>query len=53
MVFCYIGRMELGQDGYLLDDILNFVFRILNVDDLDRYRLSRPLVDPRATSERP
>lgn len=52
MVFRYVGRMEFGQDGYFLDNVLDFVLRILNVDDLDRYRLSRSLVDPMATSER-
>lgn len=53
MVFCYVRRMKLGQDGYFLDDILDFVFRILHINDLDRDRLSRPLVNPMATSERP
>lgn len=52
MIFRYVGRMELGQDGYFLDNILDFVLRILDVDDLDRYRLSRSLVDSMATSER-
>lgn len=53
MVFRYVGRMKFGQDGDFLDDILNFVFSVLNIDDLDRYGLSRSPVDPVATSERP
>lgn len=45
MVLRNIWGMEFRQDGYLLYNILNFIFRVLNVDDLDRYRLPTPSVD--------
>lgn len=45
MVLRNIWGMEFRQDGYLLYNILNFIFRVLNVDDLDRYRLPSPSVD--------
>jgi len=37
--------MEFGQDRYLLDDILNFVFGIFDIDDFDGDRLASRLVD--------
>lgn len=45
MVLRNVWGMEFRQNGYLLYNVLNFIFRVLNVDDLDRYRLSSPSVD--------
>jgi hypothetical protein len=32
--------MKLRKNGYLLDDILNFVFGVLDVNDFDSYSLA-------------
>lgn len=45
MILRNIRGMEFRQDGYLLYNVLNLIFRVLNVDDLDRYRLSSASVD--------
>lgn len=44
MIFCDMRRVELGEDLYLLLDILDLVFCTLEVNDLDRYSLLCPLV---------
>lgn len=41
--------MELRQDIDLLDDVVDFVFRIFDIDDLDGYRLTGSLIDPVST----
>lgn len=41
--------MELGQDVDLLDDVVDFVFRIFNVDNLDGNRLTGSLIDSVST----
>lgn len=45
MVFCDIRRVELGQDGNLLDDVLDFVVCAFDVDDLDCDGLAGAFVD--------
>lgn len=45
MVFGDEGGLELRKNGDLLDDILDLVFRALNVDKLDCHGLARSLVD--------
>jgi hypothetical protein len=39
------GGIEFGQDGDLLNDVFDLVFGIFDVDDLDRDRLARTLID--------
>ena len=45
MVFRNIWGLEFRQDGYLLYNVFDFIFRVLNVDDLYGYRLSSPSID--------
>lgn len=40
MILGNIGRLQLGQDRNLLDDIVDIVLSILNVNDFDSHRLS-------------
>lgn len=41
--------MEFGQDVDLLDDVVDFIFRIFDIDDLDGYRLTGSLIDTVST----
>jgi len=45
VILCDVGRVELGEDGDLLDDVVDFVFGVFDIDYLNRYRLARPFVD--------
>lgn len=45
MILCDVRRIELGKYGNFLYNILDFIVCILDVDDLDGYGLSCPLVD--------
>jgi hypothetical protein len=45
IVLCDVGRLQLGQDGNLLDNILHLVFGIFYVNDLDGNGLAAFLVD--------
>lgn len=40
MILGNIGRLQLGQDRNLLDDIVDIVLSILDVNDFDSHRLS-------------
>ena len=46
MVLGDIRRVELRQDGDLLNDVFDLVFGIFDVNDFDSNRLPRPPVDP-------
>lgn len=41
--------MEFGQDVDLLNNVVDFVFRIFDIDDLDSYRLTSSLIDAVST----
>lgn len=41
--------MEFGQDVDLLNNVVDFVFRIFDVDNLDSYRLTGSLIDTVST----
>jgi hypothetical protein len=45
MVSGHVWRVEFGQDGDLLNDILHLIFGILNIDYLDRDRFPRLFID--------
>ena len=38
--------VELGQNGYLLDNIFNLIFSILDIDNFDSHGLSGTSVNP-------
>lgn len=40
-----VGRLQLGQDGNFLDDVLDLILCTLNVDNLDGDSLASTLVD--------
>jgi hypothetical protein len=44
IVFGDVGRLQLREDGNLLDDVLDLVLGALNVNDLDGDRLAGALV---------
>jgi len=44
MVFGDIWGFQLGQDRNLLNDVVHFVFGILDIDDFDRHRFSGPSI---------
>jgi hypothetical protein len=44
MILCNIRRVQLGEDRNFLYDILDFVFRVLDIDDFDCYGLASSFV---------
>lgn len=50
MILCHVGRLELRQNGNLLDNILDLIFRALDIDNLDRNGLTGSLVDAGGTT---
>ncbi len=44
IVFCDVGRLQLRQDGNLLDDVLDLILGALDIDDLDSNGLTGALV---------
>lgn len=45
IVFRNIGRVEPRQDGYLLYNVVDFVFGVLYIDDFDGHGLTSALID--------
>jgi hypothetical protein len=46
MVLGDIWGVQFGENGNLLNDIVNFIFGVFNVDDLNGDCFSGPLVVP-------
>jgi hypothetical protein len=45
MVLRDVGRVELGEDGDLGDDVVNFIVGVFDVDDLDGDGLTCTLIE--------
>lgn len=45
IVLCRVGRVETGEDGDFLDDVVDFVFGVLDIDDFDGDGLAGAFVD--------
>jgi hypothetical protein len=45
IVFCRVGRVEAREDGDFLDDVVYFVFCVLDIDDLDGDGLAGAFLD--------
>lgn len=44
IVLGYVGRLQFRKNGNLLDNVLDFVFGALDIDNLDGNRLARSLI---------
>ena len=53
MISRNVWRVQLREYGYLGDDVFDLIFRILDIDDFDRDRLTGPLVDTKDRETRP
>jgi len=47
MILGHIWRLEFGQDGNFLNDILHLVLGIFDINDFDRYRFTSAFIDSR------
>lgn len=45
MVLGHVGRLQFREDGDLLNDVVDFIFGVFDVDDLDCDRFAGPPIN--------